>query len=206
MKQRFSRTFNRGAGRSPTVAIVAVLICIAVVIVVSMVWGRISKNEFVTTEPPPARPSPLAGGEFVSWAEQGMSWVLPQGWTRKSLTKTEFEYTAGDEASFKVSVEPMAAGLPPEMTLQGYYQGAQVRQKNGQLDEVKLVALDSLRGVQIREAATEPQRPRSLQWTSMRNFGGNEQRINMSLSVKSAIFEKHREEFYAILNSTRIGH
>jgi len=91
--------------------------------------------------------------------------------------------------------------------LQASHSGAKVRQKNGQVDEVKWLELDSLRGVEFRES--KPQAAddiRRLQWMTYRKFAGQTQLVNFILSSRGDNFTKHQDELYAILYSTKLTH
>jgi hypothetical protein len=166
-------------------------------------------------KPPPVEkpitPSPtvntLIGGQQVTWTEQGMSWTVPAGWTKKPTAPDEVKYGGNEDVSLVASVSAMGSDFPAEITLQGFYQGAKVREQNGQVEEVKWLELDGVRGVQFRDSKTQAgDGLRSMQWFTVRKFGGNTQRVNLILTSSNVNFEKHQDDFYAILLSTKMAH
>jgi hypothetical protein len=112
-----------------------------------------------------------------------------------------------DAASLIVSISPMDESFPVDASLDGYFESAKSRAKNGEVDEVKWVEIDGLKGVQFREANQEhPDDPRRLQWLSYRKYLGQVQGINIMLATQSKDFERHKNALYGILYSTKITH
>ena len=78
----------------------------------------------------------------------------------------------------------MAENFPADSSLQAYYDGAKSQAKNGEVDEVKWVEIDGLKGVQFREASTEkPDDHRRLHWMAYRKYTGQLQYINVMLAT-----------------------
>ena len=110
-------------------------------------------------------------------------------------------------ASLIVSISPMDESFPTDASLQAYYEGAKSRAKNGEVDEVKMVEIDGLTGVQFREAAPEkPDGHRRLQWLAYRKYLGQVQGINLMLASEGKDFERHKDAMYGILYSTKVVH
>jgi hypothetical protein len=152
----------------------------------------------------------LAGGQQIKWERQGMSWTVPAGWTQQENESKSFIWRSpggGDAASLIVSISPMPESFPTDTANDASYEQARDRAKNGEVDEVKWVEIDGLKGVQFREASQEhPGDARRLQWLSYRKYLGQVQGINIMLASDSKDFERHKNALYGILYSTKITH
>ena len=101
----------------------------------------------------------------------------------------------------------MDESFPSETSLNAYYDSSKSRMKNGELDEVKWIELDGLKGVQFREA--NPEKPdgfRRLQWIAYRKYAGQLQMVNLMLSTDGKDFARHQDAMYGILYSTKLAH
>ena len=152
----------------------------------------------------------LAGGQQAKWERQGMSWTVPPGWKEQENESKSFMWRSpgsGDAASLIVSISPMDESFPVDASIQAYFDSAKSRAKNGELDEVKMVEIDGVKGVQFREANPEhPDDNRRLQWISYRKYLGQVQGINLMLATDGKDFERHKNALYGILYSTKITH
>jgi hypothetical protein len=157
--------------------------------------------------PTDAQIAALANAEDVKWDEQGISWKLPPGWKKQTVSDTSFNYSLGTQVFLIVNISPMAPDFPSDISLNATHEGAKARAKNGQVDEVKWLELDGVRGTQFRES--KPQMGddlRRLQWLSYRKYAGQVQYVNVMLSGTADNFAKHQDELYAILYSTKLVH
>lgn len=161
-----------------------------------------------TPQPTAGQIAALAGGQNVSWDKQGMSWVLPPGWTENTNETKSFGWSApGNGAHLIVSISPMDESFPTDVSIQAFYDGAKTRAKNGEVDELKWVEIDGLKGVQFRESNPEhADDSRRLQWLAYRKYAGQVQMINLMLASSGAEFPKHQDAMYGILYSTKITH
>jgi len=101
----------------------------------------------------------------------------------------------------------MDENFPADSSIQAEYEQATSRAKNGEVDEVKWVEIDGLKGVQFREANPEkPDDSRRLQWMGYRKYLGQLQLINLMLATEGKAFDEHKNEMYGILYSTKISH
>jgi hypothetical protein len=101
----------------------------------------------------------------------------------------------------------MDESFPTESSIKAFYDGAKTRLKNGEVDEVKWIEIDGLKGVQFREA--NPEKPddfRRLQWMAYRNYAGQVQLVNIMLSSNGTGFSKHQDAMYGVLYSTKLVH
>ena len=163
----------------------------------------------------PAKPTAeqmaaLAGGQEVKWDKQGMSWTIPPNWTEETNESKMFVMRSpggGNAASLIVSISPMDADFPTDSSIQAFFDGAESRAKNGEVDEVKWVEIDGLKGVQFREANPEqPDGHRRLQWMAYRKYTGQLQLVNLMLASEGKDFERHKNAMYGILYSTKVAH
>src|SRR6476660_4048661 len=152
----------------------------------------------------------LSGGQEIKWAQQGMSFTVPPKWTETTNESKEFSWrsTGGfDAANLIVSISPMDESFPTDVSIQAFYDGAKTRAKNGEVDELKWVEIDGLKGVQFRESNPEkPDGIRRLQWMVYRKFAGQVQLVNLMLSSSGKGFPEHQDAMYGILYSTKITH
>jgi hypothetical protein len=152
----------------------------------------------------------LSGGQQIKWDKQGMSWTVPPNWTETSNETKEFLWRSpggSDAANLIVSISPMGENFPTDASINATYEGAQTRAKNGEVDELKWVEIDGLKGVQFRESNPEkPDGIRRLQWLAYRKFAGQVQLINLMLSSSGKGFPEHQDAMYGILYSTKITH
>jgi hypothetical protein len=164
-----------------------------------------------TTEhgkPTAAQTAALAGGQEIKWEQQGMSWTVPAKWKEQEKESKSFLWSApGSSASLIVSISPMDESFPTDASINAFYDQAKTRAKNGEVDELKWVEIDGLRGVQFREANPEkPDDSRRLQWMAYRKFAGQVQLVNLMLASNGRDFDSHKDEMYGILYSTKLVH
>lgn len=154
--------------------------------------------------PTSAQQAALNGGQTVKWDQQGMTWTLPANWRKQSVSTTSFNY--GTPPTFIiVSISPMGDDFPMETSLNAFYQQAEGRRKQGEVDEVKWLELDGLKGVEFRESNPEdPSGIRRLQWMAYRKYAGQNQLINIILSSQGNSFPKAQDALYGVLYSTKI--
>jgi hypothetical protein len=161
--------------------------------------------------PSAAQLAALEGGQEVKWDQQGMSWTLPAGWKKQTVETKTFVWSnsggAKDLGSLIVNISPMAEDFPTDISLKAFYDGAVTRKKNGEVDDVRWLEIDGVKGVAFREATPEsPDDARRLQWLTYRKFAGQSQMINLMLATAGRSFEQRQDAFYAILYSTKLVH
>ena len=160
--------------------------------------------------PTAAQKAAIEGGEEVKWDQQGMSWTLPKGWVKDNAGNNSFNYRSpggGDFGFLIVNVSPMGADFPVDVSLKAYYDQSITRKKNGELEDVRWMELDGVKGILFREAMPEGKEdPRRLQWIAYRKYAGQTQMVNLMLSTKGRSFEKDEDTFYGIIYSTKLVH
>jgi hypothetical protein len=152
----------------------------------------------------------LEGGQEVKWDQQGMTWTVPKDWKKMSVETKSLLWSSrsgGDLGSLIVNISPMDESFPTDTSLKAFYDGAVTRKKNGEVDEVRWLELDGVKGVAFREAVPEGQDDaRRLQWLAYRKYAGQTQMVNLMLATAGRSFEKYQDTFYAILYSTKLVH
>ncbi|MBV9211177.1 MAG: hypothetical protein JOZ52_11135 [Acidobacteria bacterium] len=162
-------------------------------------------------EPTAAQTAALEGGQQVSWDQQGITWMLPAKWSEVSKsTKDSFNWKSpgsGDAAFIIASISAMGGDFPTDVSLKAFYDQAVTRQKNGEVSEVHWLELDGVRGVEFLETPPEAKDGiRRLQWITYRKYAGQSQMVNLILSTEGQYFDKHKDELFAILYSTKLVH
>jgi hypothetical protein len=169
-----------------------------------------SNGDVEHATPTAAQTQALAGGQTVQWDQQGMSWTVPPKWTQATNESKMLVWRSpggSDAANLIVNISAMDESFPTESSIKAFYDGAQTRAKNGEVDEVKWVEIDGLKGVQFRESNPEtPDGIRRLQWMAYRKYAGQVQLVNLMLSSSGSGFPKHQDAMYGVMYSTKIVH
>jgi hypothetical protein len=160
--------------------------------------------------PTAAQIAALEGGQSVSWDKQGMSWTVPVKWTKATEEEKMFVWRSPgswDSASLIVNISTMDESFQTEVSLKSFYDGARSRAKNGEVDELRWLEIDGLKGVAFREAnPAQPDDNRRLQWLAYRKFAGQVQMVNLMLATRGKDFSKYEDAMYGILYSTKLAH
>jgi hypothetical protein len=160
--------------------------------------------------PTAAQLAAIEGGQEVKWDQQGISWTVPKSWKKMSVETKSLLWSSssgGDLASLIVNISPMGEDFPTDISLKAFYDGAVTRKKNGEVDDVRWLELDGVKGVAFREAMPEGKDDaRRLQWLTYRKFAGQTQMVNLMLATAGRSFEKNQDTFYGILYSTKLVH
>jgi hypothetical protein len=161
-------------------------------------------------QPTAAQTAALAGGQTITWDKQGLSWSVPPKWTETTDEDKTFMWRspgASEAASLIVNISPMAEDFPTDVSLKAFYDGAKTRSKNGEVDELKWVELDGVKGVQFREAKpSKEDDSRRLQWIAYRKYAGQVQMVNLMLATRGKDFASHEDAMYGVLYSTKMAH
>jgi hypothetical protein len=160
--------------------------------------------------PTAAQTEALAGGQTVQWDQQGMSWTVPPKWAQASNESKMLVWRSpggSDAANLIVNISAMDESFPTDVSIKAFYDGAKTRAKNGEVDEVKWLEIDGLKGVEFRESNPEtPDGIRRLQWMAYRKYAGQVQLVNLMLSSSGKGFPKHQDAIYGVMYSTKIVH
>ena len=161
-------------------------------------------------EPTAAQSAALAGGTKAIWDVQGMSWAVPANWKEETKELNSFMWRSPggfDAASLIVSVSNMADDFPTDSSLKATFDQQKQRMKALEVDEVRWLEIDGVKGVQFREAnPPKPDDARRLQWITYRKFGGQVQYVNIMLASDGKDFPKHQDAMYGVLYSTKLVH
>ena len=160
-------------------------------------------------QPTAEQQSAIAGGQSAAWDQQEISWTVPQKWKKYSAESTGFMWRSPgswDAASLIVNISPMSADFPAETSLAAFYAGAEQRKRTGEVNEVRWLLLDGVKGVMFRESAPESaDNPQRLQWMGYRDYKGQKQLVNIMLASRGKDFARHEDAMYGILYSTKLG-
>jgi hypothetical protein len=159
--------------------------------------------------PTAAQTAAIAGGQSATWAQQEISWTVPQRWKQDSASSTSFNWSSpgsSDRAFLLVNLSPMSADFPVDSANNATYSQAQTRKQNGEVSEFRWLNLDGVKGVMFREAAPETaDSPQRLQWIGYRNYKGQVQYVNIMLSSEGKYFTQNEDTMYGILYSTKLS-
>lgn len=166
-----------------------------------------SSSSGSTTEkakPSAAQQAIIDGGSETKWDDQGLSWKLPAGWKKMNVSKESFNYSSPDNAFLLVNISALGDNFPADVSLKAYYDQAMQQLKNGKYESVKMVEIDGIAGVEFVEAPPEGKDdPRRHQWIAYRKYLGQTQQLNVMTSTKGSNFNKHTDNFTAILYSMK---
>ena len=157
-----------------------------------------------------AQTQALAGGQTAKWDNQGMSWTVPANWKESSKESLQLLWRSpggSDAANLIVSISTMDESFPTDMSIKAFHDQATTRFKNHEVDELKWLELDGVKGVQFRES--DPEKPdgiRRLQWMAYRKYAGQVQLVNVMLSTEGKAFLKQQDAMYGVLYSTKLAH
>ncbi|MGH9967346.1 MAG: hypothetical protein ACREBG_05880 [Pyrinomonadaceae bacterium] len=161
-------------------------------------------------EPTAAQIAALSGGQNVSWDKQGISWTVPAKWVQASDEEKMFVWRSPgswDAASLIVNISTMDESFPTDISLNAFHEQARTRSKNGEVDELRWLEIDGLKGVQFRESnPAQADDTRRLQWLAYRKYAGQVQMVNLMLAARGKDFSRHEDAMYGILYSTKIVH
>ncbi|MBV9928952.1 MAG: hypothetical protein JOZ96_28325 [Acidobacteria bacterium] len=149
----------------------------------------------------------IAGGQTAKWEQQEISWTVPQTWKKDTASSTQLTWSSPgswDAAHLIVSISPMAADFPEEISLKANYDS--FKRDPQKYEEVRWVKFGDAKGVLFREAAPESgDNPRRLQWIGFRDYKGQKQMVNIMLAAQGKYFARHEDAMYGILYSTELG-
>lgn len=172
----------------------------------SSAQGAGYKNiEFETPSLTAAQKAFQDGGQEIKWDEQGIIWHLPPSYHKLSQDRNSSNWIGADNAAMLINISPMGGDFPVDSSVEANYNGAVTRMKNGEVERVRYLEIDGVRGVEFIEAKKDNKDDsRRHQWLAFRKYAGQTQMLNFMLAAKDSAFEKHRDEFAAILYSSKI--
>lgn len=148
----------------------------------------------------------LDNADEIKWNEQGISWKLPRGWSKMDVKKESFNYGSPQVGFLIGTISVMPDNFPAETSLTATYDSSLQQLKNGKYENARYLEIDGIKGVEWVEVMPEDKSgPRRHQWIAFRNYQGQNQQINIILSIKGSGFEKQRNTFAAILYSMKIA-
>ncbi|MEO8647696.1 MAG: hypothetical protein ABI539_00880, partial [Acidobacteriota bacterium] len=143
--------------------------------------------------------------EKVTWTDQGITWSMPKSWKSSEMKKESALFSSPDNAFLIPTISVMNDDFPSEISLKATYDSALQQMKNGKYENARYLAIDGIKGVEWTETMPEDKNgPRRHQWIAFRNYLGQNQQLNIMLSTKGNNFDKHRDDFAAIMYSMKI--
>ncbi len=144
-------------------------------------------------------------GTETKWDDQGIAWTLPKGWTKMNVAKESFNYKSPDLAFLLVNISVMPDSFPMDVSLKAYHEQTLQQLKNGKYEQVRMLEIDGIPGVEFVEAMPKGKNdPRRHQWIAYRTYLGQKQQLNVMTSTSGTNFEKHKDDFPAILYSMKV--
>ena len=142
----------------------------------------------------------------TKWDDQGISWRLPSGWKKTDMKKESALFSSSDGAFLIPTISIMPDDFPSDVSLKATYDSALQQLKNGKYETARYVEIDGIKGVEFLETMPEDKGgPRRHQWIAFRNYLGQKQQLNIMLSTKGSSFDKHRDDFPAIMYTMKIA-
>lgn len=152
----------------------------------------------------PAQQSIADSATETKWTDQGLSWKLPSGWKKMEVKKLMFNYQGPDNSFMGVNISEMSSDFPMDSSRQAYYDQAMEQIKQGHYTKTRMLEIDGIPGVEFMEAPPEEKDGiRRYQWIGFRNYLGQNQMLNVMLSTSKANFDKHSDDFPAIMYSMK---
>lgn len=147
----------------------------------------------------------IANGDTISWDQQGIKWTVPKGWKKMDVSKQSFNYQSPDNAFLLVNISEMSSDFPTDISTKAFYDQAMEQLKNGHNESVRMTNIDGINGVEFVEAMPEDKDgARRHQWIGYRTYLGQKQMLNVMLSTKGSNFDRHRDDFPAIMYSMKL--
>ncbi|HEV8593775.1 MAG TPA: hypothetical protein VGQ55_16840 [Pyrinomonadaceae bacterium] len=141
----------------------------------------------------------------TKWDEQGIRWKLPAGWRKVDLKKESGYFSGGTGISLLPTISVLSDDFPDDISLKATYDSALTQMKNGKYESVRYAEIDGVRGVEWVESMPEDKDgARRHQWIGFRHYLGQNQQLNIMLAGQGNNFDKHRDEFAAIMYSMKI--
>ena len=156
--------------------------------------------------PTAAQTAALAGGQDVKWDAQGMSWTVPPKWTESTESK-EFLWRSpgGFDAANLIVTSRRWTKVSNRHKHQGVLRSGEELMKNGEVDEVRWLEIDGLRGVEFREANPKSRMDQTIAVDGISKVcrpgavGGPD-------AESSGQLPKHQDAMYGVLYSTKLVH
>ncbi len=146
----------------------------------------------------------LDNGKVIKWDDQGISFIVPEGWNKMSVQKQMINYGSPKTGFLISSVSIMQDDFPIETSLKAQYTQALQQLKNGRYENARWLEIDGIKGVEWVEAPSENKgEPRRHQWIGFRDYQGQKQQVNVIVSTKSNEFNDKKDTFTAILYSMK---
>jgi hypothetical protein len=154
----------------------------------------------------PAQQAIMDANKEMKWDDQGISWKIPESWKKMELRKESLNYGSPDNAFLIGTISVMSDDFPSDVSLKATYESSMQQLKNGKYESARYLEIDGIKGVEFLEAVPEDKDGiRRYQWIAFRHYQGQNQQLNIMLSTTQDKWDKHKDEFPAILYSMKIS-
>lgn len=145
-------------------------------------------------------------GNKVVWEDQGMGFIVPDGWNKVQVSKQIFNYGSPAKGFLIVTISPMGGDFPTETSLKAFYDELVRKKNDGEVDLARYMEIDDVKGIESVEAMPESKSdPRRYQWMGYRNYNNQVQLVNIILSTDADKFNDKSETFGAVLYSMKFN-
>ncbi|MEO6333689.1 MAG: hypothetical protein ABIO91_01780 [Pyrinomonadaceae bacterium] len=167
--------------------------------------AKTSPGSVEQPKPTAAQQAIIEGGTETTWEAQGISWRLPAAFKKMQVLKESFNYGSPGSGFLIASISVMPDSFPSESSIDATYTSALEQLKQGKYENVRWLEIDGVKGVEWVESMPEiKDGPRRHQWIAFRNYHGQNQQLNVMVSTDGDKFDKHRDEFAAVMYSMKI--
>ncbi|MCO6510493.1 MAG: hypothetical protein J5I65_06835 [Aridibacter famidurans] len=164
--------------------------------------GDDSSSDVATPELTSAQKKIQDESKKVEWPDQGISFMVPDGWDKMSVMKESFNYGTPATGFLIGTISVMPDSFPSETSLEATHTQALEQLKQGKYESARYLEIDGIKGVEWIEAMPEEKSsPRRHQWIGFRNYLGQNQQLNIMVSTDGDKFDDRRDAFAAILYS-----
>lgn len=168
--------------------------------------GKTSGGDAEIAQLTPAQQAILDSGKEITWNDQGISWKLPDNWKKIDEKKESINYGSPDNAFLIGTVSVLGDDFPSDISLKATYDSSLQQLKNGKYQSARYLEIDGIKGVEFMEAAPEEKDGiRRYQWIAFRKYQGQNQQLNIMLTTSQNKWDKHTDDFPAVMYSMKIG-
>lgn len=160
--------------------------------------------EFEKPNPSDKQQEIIDNGKRVVWDNQAMSWALPNSWNKTNVSKKMFQYGSPSTGFLIVTISPLPETFPIDISLKASYDGQLQRKKDGDVDLLRYMEIDNVKGVEFIDAMPEDKGDaRRYQWIGYRLYNNQTQLITVIISTDGSKFNDKSDTFGAILYSMK---
>ena len=161
------------------------------------------------TESTEAKPAASAASsdtlKKVTWADNGISFEIPDNWEQSSLDKDTASFflpNSPDNAGLTMTISRLGKDFPADKSLQAYRDSAAKEKSEGKLASWENQNIGAAKGLNMLEAATGDDICR-LTWIGYQNRGGWNM-VTVIFSSSGAGMKNHEATFRKVLGTFKV--